>query len=201
MDTIKKSLNDSKELLIKVIEDENLLRNLLKASDICISRLNSGNKIMFAGNGGSAADAQHLAGELVSRLNYDRDALYGIALTNDTSIITSVSNDYGFEEIFARQIKGLGQTGDIFVAMSTSGNSPNIIEAIKIAKQKKITTIGFTGESGGKMIDLCDYLFKVPSTNTPRIQEIHIKLGHILCELIEDGIFKKEKDSLRNVKL
>jgi D-sedoheptulose 7-phosphate isomerase len=193
MDSIKKSLEASKATLEKVIEDHTLLKTLQEASEVCISRLNSGNKIMFAGNGGSAADSQHLAGELVSRFNYERDALYGIALTNDSSIMTSIGNDYGFEEVFARQIKGLGQAGDIFVALSTSGNSPNIIQAINAAKAKKIMVIGLTGESGGKMSDICDFIFKIPSSNTPRIQEMHIKLGHILCELIEDGIFAKGK--------
>lgn len=167
-----------------------MLLQLEEVCTLCVTKLKQGNKILFAGNGGSAADAQHLAGELISKFNYDREALPGIALSTDTSILTAVSNDYGYEEVFARQIQGLGNEGDILLVISTSGNSASILRAIEAAKRKKMLILGFTGESGGKMKEHCDYIFKVPSSETPRIQEIHIKFGHILCELIEDGIFK-----------
>ncbi len=152
----------------------------------CIKR---GGKIMFAGNGGSAADSQHLAAELVGRFMKDRRPLAGIALTTDTSIITAVANDYSFDEIFSRQVLGLGRKGDVFFGISTSGNSPNILKAIESAKSGGIITIGLTGNGGGKMAQIVDYLIDVPyKGKSARIQEVHILIGHILCELIEDAV-------------
>ena len=151
--------------------------------------LRSGHKILFFGNGGSAADAQHLAAELVGRFGPDRSALPGISLCTDTSILTALGNDYGYEKVFARQIEALGQSGDAAIGISTSGNSPSVLEALDVARAKGIFTIGFTGETGGKMNDRADVLFRVPSRQTPRIQETHLLLGHILCDLADRELF------------
>lgn len=186
---IKKQIQDSINLKSKLLEDDNFINLIQKVSDICIKAYKLNNKTLFAGNGGSAADSQHLAGEFVSRFYFDRPGLPSIALTTDTSILTAIGNDYGFDQLFSRQIEALGCSGDIFFAISTSGNSKNIIESLKKAKQKKIITVGFTGKSGGKMIDLCDYCFQVPSNDTPRIQECHIMIGHIICSIVEKNLF------------
>lgn len=151
--------------------------------------LRTGHKVLFFGNGGSAADAQHLAAELVGRFGPDRLPLPAISLTTDTSVLTAVGNDYGYEKVFARQIEALGQAGDTAVAISTSGNSPSVIEAIDVARSKGLFTIGLSGETGGKMKDRVEVLFRVPSRETPRIQETHILLGHILCELVDRELF------------
>ncbi|MCD6570648.1 MAG: D-sedoheptulose 7-phosphate isomerase [Deltaproteobacteria bacterium] len=155
------------------------------AAEVMRNCISMGNKIMFAGNGGSAADAQHLAAELVNRFLLERKPLAGLALTTDTSVITSIGNDYSFDDIFLKQVLALGLKGDILFSVSTSGNSINIIKAIRVAKGMGITTVGMTGSSGGKMKALVDYLIPVPSTDTPRIQEAHILIGHIICEIIE----------------
>ncbi|KYH34468.1 phosphoheptose isomerase [Clostridium tepidiprofundi DSM 19306] len=166
-----------------------LIENIaLKAIDV----YKNGNKILIAGNGGSAADAQHLAGEIVSKFYFDRPALPAIAVTTDTSIITSIGNDYGYDRLFERQIQANGVKGDMFIGISTSGNSENILRAFMECKRMGIITVGFTGETGGKMESLCDYCIKVPSNETPRIQEAHIMIGHILCGIIEKEIFKGE---------
>ena len=151
--------------------------------------LRSGHKVLFFGNGGSAADAQHLAAELVGRFGPDRSPLAAISLSTDTSILTAVSNDYGYENVFARQIAALSQAGDTAIAISTSGNSPSVIEGIDAARSKGLFTVGFTGETGGKMKDRVEVLFKVPSRQTSRIQETHILLGHVLCELVDRQLF------------
>ena len=151
--------------------------------------LRTGRKVLFFGNGGSAADAQHLAAELVGRFGPDRSALPGIALTTDTSILTACGNDYGYDKVFSRQVEALGQAGDTAFAISTSGNSPSVLEAIDVACAKGLFTIGLTGETGGKMKDRCEVLFRVPSNQTPRIQETHILLGHIICDLIDRQLF------------
>lgn len=152
-------------------------------------RLRNGHKVLFFGNGGSAADAQHLAAELVGRFRQNRSALPAISLSTDTSILTAVGNDYGYENVFSRQIEALGQAGDTAIAISTSGNSPNVIAALDVAQARGMLTVGFTGETGGKMKDRVEILFPVPSRETSRIQETHILLGHILCELIEHELF------------
>ena len=169
--------------------DQALRQQLLLALETCLGALRSGNKLMFAGNGGSAADAQHWAGELVSRFYFDRPGLPAIALTTDTSILTAIGNDYGFDYVFARQVEALGQAGDVLVAISTSGRSPNILRAIAAARTKDMRVIGFSGESGGDMAALCDVCFRIPSNETPRIQEGHEFLGHLLCALIEQEMF------------
>jgi len=151
--------------------------------------LRKGRKMLLFGNGGSAADSQHLAAELVGRLGPDRAPLAAIALSTDTSILTAVGNDYGYEKVFARQIEALGHPGDTAIGISTSGNSPSILEALDVARKKGLFTIGFTGETGGKMVDRAEVLFRVPSRVTARIQETHILLGHILCELVDRELF------------
>jgi D-sedoheptulose 7-phosphate isomerase len=151
--------------------------------------LRKGRKVLFFGNGGSAADAQHLAAELVCRFRPDRAALPGISLSTDTSVLTAVGNDYGYDKVFSRQIEALGQPGDIAIAMSTSGNSASVIQAIDTARAKGLFTIGFSGETGGQMKDRVEVLFRVPSRTTPRIQETHQLLGHIICELVDRELF------------
>lgn len=160
-------------------------------ADICEKSLRNGNKIMFCGNGGSAADSQHIAAEFVGKLNYDRPPLAAIALTTDTSAITAIGNDYGFEYIFSRQLHAIGKNGDVLIAISTSGNSANVVQALHDACMSNIATIGMTGESGGKMDGLCDFIYKAPSSNTQEIQEYHIKLGHLFCGMIEERMFPK----------
>jgi D-sedoheptulose 7-phosphate isomerase len=155
-----------------------------------VQAFQQGHRVYFAGNGGSAADAQHLAAEFSGRFYTDRQALPAEALHCNTSYLTAVANDYSYDEIYARLIRGIGQSGDVLVGLSTSGNSANIVRAFEVAREKKIITVGFTGESGGKMKPLSDFLFNIPSSDTPRIQESHILLGHIVCELVEKEYFK-----------
>lgn len=173
----------------RLLGDSNLLRLLNKSADACISAYKRRAKILICGNGGSAADAQHFAGELVSRFYFDRPALAAIALTTDTSIITAIGNDYGYEDVFSRQIEALGQAGDVFIAISTSGNSPNVLKALTKARDLGLTTIGLTGQTGGKMSALCDVCLCVPSESTPRIQECHLVIEHALCAYIEEKLF------------
>jgi D-sedoheptulose 7-phosphate isomerase len=151
--------------------------------------LRRGRKVLFFGNGGSAADAQHLAAELVGRFGPDRAPLAGMSLSTDTSILTALGNDYGYEKVFARQIEALGHEGDIAIGISTSGDSPNVIAAADTARSKGLFTVGFTGETGGKLKDRVEVLFRVPSRETPRIQETHLMLGHILCDLVDRELF------------
>jgi D-sedoheptulose 7-phosphate isomerase len=162
---------------------------IVQTAETIAHGLRNGRKVLFFGNGGSAADAQHLAAELVGRFGPDRSPLAGISLSTDTSILTALGNDYGYERVFARQIDALGQAGDIAIGISTSGNSPSILEALDMARSKGLFTIGLTGEPGGKMIDRAEVLFRVPSRQTPRIQETHLLLGHILCELVDRELF------------
>jgi D-sedoheptulose 7-phosphate isomerase len=187
---ISDQIENSIQIKRAILNTDSLMAELEKACHLCIDAYKSGGKLIIAGNGGSAADAQHIAGELVSRFHFDRPALPGIALTTDTSIMTAIGNDYGYENLFSRQLEGNGKAGDTFLGISTSGNSPNILLGIKTAKEMGLTVIGMTGESGGKMRDICDICLKVPSLETPRIQEAHILFGHILCAYIERGIFK-----------
>ena len=151
--------------------------------------IQEGHKVLFVGNGGSAADAQHLAAEIVGRFEKDRSGLAAIALTTDSSALTSIANDYGFDSIFSRQVEALGQEGDVLVAISTSGKSPNILKAVEVARTKGLTTIGLLGKTGGRLKELVDHALVVPSDNTARVQEAHILIGHILCQLIEESLF------------
>ena len=148
--------------------------------------------MLVAGNGGSAGDAQHIAGEFLSRLNYDRAPLAAIALTTDSSVMTAIGNDYGYEHLFERQVRGLGRPGDVFVAISTSGNSPNVLHALDAARAVGLVTIGFTGRSGGKMVERCDICLRAPSNDTPLIQQLHITAGHIVCGLVEEHLFPRQ---------
>lgn len=187
---ITAQIKETQQVLSIMLEDEALLACVEATAKECVHAMKRGNKVLLAGNGGSAADAQHIAGEFVSRFNFDRPGLPAIALTVDTSILTAVGNDYGYEKLFARQIQALGQQGDIFVAYSTSGSSPNILQALEIAKSNGLTCVGLTGNRKGPMVDHCDYLFEVPSADTPKIQEGHLVLGHILCGLVESELFE-----------
>lgn len=172
--------------------DVALHADLQRAVALCVQALRDGRKLLFAGNGGSAADAQHWAGELVSRFYYDRPGLAAIALTTDSSILTAVGNDYGYDYTFARQIEALGQAGDVFIAISTSGNSPNILRAAQAARARGMHVLGFTGRGGGKLAPLADICFRMPSDETPRIQEGHEFIGHLLCALIESQMFPND---------
>jgi D-sedoheptulose 7-phosphate isomerase len=170
--------------------DESITAEVEQVAKACCAALRAGNKILLAGNGGSAADAQHLAGELVSRLNFDRPGLAAFALTTDSSVLTAIGNDYGYDLVFARQVNAVGAPGDVFIGISTSGRSPNITRALEEARRKGLVTVGLTGQIGGDMPPLCDYCIRVPSSATPKIQEGHIVLGHIICGLIECEIFR-----------
>jgi D-sedoheptulose 7-phosphate isomerase len=192
---IRDQIKSSVELKQRLLEMPHIIEEIEKSSLAIISAYNKRNKLLLAGNGGSAADAQHIAAELVNRFGFDRPGLSAIALTTDTSILTSVGNDSGFEKIFARQADALGTEGDVFIALSTSGNSGNLVEALKICRAKKILTIGLIGSTGGKMADFCDICIKVPSSDTPRIQEIHIMIGHIICSIVEEELFGSHKSA------
>ena len=185
-------LDQAEKLIIAMKADQKILQTMADVSAACVECLKAGGKVLLAGNGGSAADAQHIAGELVSRFAFDRPGLAAVALTTDTSIMTAIGNDYGYEKLFERQIQALGKAGDIFIAYSTSGNSPNIVAALKEAKKSGLICIGLTGNRNGAMDCLCDYVFAVPSADTPKIQEGHLIIGHILCGIIEEKIFGKQ---------
>ncbi|EAI0840545.1 SIS domain-containing protein [Campylobacter jejuni] len=188
---IKEHFTDSILVKEQILKDENLITLIKNASLEVIKAYKNGNKTLLAGNGGSAADAQHIAGEFVSRFYFDRPGIASIALSTDTSILTAISNDYGYENLFARQVQAQGVKGDVFIGISTSGNSKNILKALEFCKQKEIISIGLSGASGGAMNELCDYCIKVPSTCTPRIQEAHILIGHIICAIVEEELFGK----------
>ena len=187
---IKKIINASIVVKQKLLLDERILRTIIQVVDIIVKSFKAGNRVYFAGNGGSAADAQHLAAEFSGRFYSDRVALPAEALHCNTSYLTAVANDYSYDEVYARLIRGIAHSGDVLVGLSTSGNSGNIVKAFEEARRKQVITVGFTGENGGKLKPLSDYLFNIPSTDTPRIQESHILLGHIVCELVEKEFFK-----------
>lgn len=186
---IEKAIKGSIEVKEAILKNSGFSEKMAKLANVSVKSLQNGSKILFCGNGGSAADAQHLAAELSGRFYFDRKPLFAEALHVNTSYLTAVANDYSFDEIYSRLVEAKGRKGDILIGLSTSGNSGNIIKALETAKRKGLVTAGFTGETGGKMAVLCDYLFNVPSIDTPRIQESHILLGHILCELIEVKMF------------
>lgn len=188
---IKEHFQESILVKEQILKDENLITLIKNASLDVIKAYKNGNKTLLAGNGGSAADAQHIAGEFVSRFYFDRPGIASIALTTDTSVLTAIGNDYGYENLFARQVQAQGVKGDVFIGISTSGNSKNILKALELCKQKEIISIGLSGASGGAMNELCDYCIKVPSTCTPRIQEAHILIGHIICAIVEEELFGK----------
>lgn len=189
MEKIKSIITESISVKSDILANVQLLDTISQIVKKIVSGLKGGQRIYFCGNGGSAADAQHLAAEFSGRFYKDRKALPAEALHCNTSYLTAVANDYGYDLVYSRIIEGIGEAGDILVGLSTSGNSANIIKAFETARLKNITTIGFTGMSGGVMKGLADFLINVPSTDTPRIQESHIMVGHIICELVEDSYF------------
>lgn len=182
---------DSIEAKMRTLERE--LPNLARAGELLLGCLRRGGKVLLFGNGGSAADAQHFAAELVSRFRRERPGLAAVALTTDTSILTAIGNDYGFERVFARQIEALGRPGDVAVAISTSGNSPNVLAALDAARARGLLTIGFTGERGGALRERVDVCLRAGSDETPRIQEVHITAAHALCEIVEQTLFEGEE--------
>ena len=186
---IRQQLLESIQVKQAILSDEAFLALIEQASQRCIDAYQNGHRLFTVGNGGSAADAQHIAAELVSRFYFDRPGLAAEALTVNASSLTAIGNDYAYARIFARQLEANGQAGDVLFAISTSGNSENILEAIRSAREKNITVIGFSGKTGGAMADLCDLCFKVPSTDTPRIQEAHILIAHVICAIIENKLF------------
>lgn len=189
-EAIQQSINVKKQLLM----DEEILRIIEKVVDICVTAFKNGGKVLFCGNGGSAADAQHLAAELSGRFYFDRQPLDSEALHVNSSYLTAVANDYSFDEVYSRLVKAKGSKGDVLIGLSTSGNSMNVLRAFEVANHRGMITVGLTGETGGKMKDISSYLIKVPSKDTPRIQESHILIGHIICELIESRIFSSDRD-------
>jgi D-sedoheptulose 7-phosphate isomerase len=182
-------LKASIETKQRVVEDSRLLQTIADVTEAIVTAFESGKKVLFCGNGGSAADAQHLAAEFSGRFYTDRTPLPSEALHCNTSYLTAVANDYGYDVVYSRMIRGIGQQGDVLIGLSTSGNSGNIIKAMEQAKEMGMITVGFTGASGGKMKDLSDFLINIPSSDTPRIQEGHITVGHIICQLVEEQIF------------
>jgi len=173
----------------KVLGDQELLDQISRLTEAVVKAFRAGNKVLFCGNGGSAADAQHLSAEFSGRFYTDRDPLPSEALHVNTSYLTAVANDYSFDVVYSRMVKGMGRKGDVLIGLSTSGNSVNIINALEQARQLGMITAGFTGETGGRMKGLCDFLINVPSRDTPRIQECHILIGHIICQLAEEQLF------------
>ncbi|MBR4155887.1 MAG: D-sedoheptulose 7-phosphate isomerase [Bacteroidales bacterium] len=191
MISIEKIIKDSIDVKQLILNDKKLVQRVNDAAMMCVESLKNGGKIHFCGNGGSAADAQHLAAELSGRFYYDRPPLNAEALHVNTSYLTAVANDYSYDMIYARMLQASAKKGDVIVGISTSGNSTNILKAFDVAKEIGVKTIGMTGESGGKIANVCDILLNVPSKCTPRIQESHIMIGHIICEIIEATIFPK----------
>jgi len=193
MEKIREVMQASVSVKQQMMADKVLIRSIREVVHVLVGALRTGGRVMFCGNGGSAADAQHLAAELSGRFYYDRPPLAAEALHVNTSYLTAVANDYSFDEVFARMVRGQGRRGDVLVGLSTSGNSPNVIRAFETAREAGITVIALTGSTGGKMAPLADLLLNVPSDDTPRIQEAHILIGHIVCEMVEQELFPEEK--------
>ncbi|MDQ6889974.1 MAG: D-sedoheptulose 7-phosphate isomerase [Bacteroidota bacterium] len=194
MDKIKNIIQSSIDVKTKILDDEKIIQTVMDCVNVIVNAFEKGNKVLFCGNGGSASDAQHLAAEFSGRFYTDRDALPAEALHCNTSYITAVANDYSYDVIYSRLIKGIGNPGDVLVGLSTSGNSKNIVHAFETAKEKQMITIGFTGSSGGKLKKFSDHLINIPSDDTPRIQESHITLGHIICQMVEEIYFEETND-------
>jgi len=191
-DFVVQQISESIAVKEAMLDDEELIAQVEAVAELIVETYRNGGKVLLAGNGGSAADAQHIAAELVSRFTFDRPALPAMALTTDSSIVTAISNDYGYDSLFARQLEASGRPGDVFIAISTSGNSPNIVRALATASEIGLVSVGLTGATGGEMADLCRYCVNIPSTDTPRIQEGHITIGHILCASTEQVLFGKD---------
>jgi D-sedoheptulose 7-phosphate isomerase len=193
-DLVAEHFRRSCETLSRAADDLNLRAKIHDIAEAITAAFRGGHKLLIAGNGGSAADAQHIAGEFLSRLNFDRNPLPAIALTTDSSVLTAIGNDYGFDRTFERQVRGLGQAGDVFIAISTSGRSANVIAALKAARERGLMTIGFTGSSeGGSMQSLCEHCLAAPAQETPLIQQIHIVAAHAICGLVERNLFPPKK--------
>lgn len=186
---IKEQQREAYELNKRLLEDEALLKMTEAVAQRCVEVYQAGRKTLFAGNGGSAADAQHLAAEFIGRFSFDRPSLPSIALTTDTSMLTAIANDYGYENVFRRQIQGQGVKGDMFIGLTTSGRSPNIIAAVEECKDREIVTVCLTGAGEHKLAAISDYCIVVPSTSTPRIQEAHTLIGHLICSAVEAALF------------
>jgi D-sedoheptulose 7-phosphate isomerase len=186
---VAQQISESISVKKAMLADADLIWQIEQIAWLIVESYRNGGKVLIAGNGGSAADAQHITAELVSRFTFDRPALPALALTTDTSILTAISNDYGYESLFSRQLEASARAGDVFIAISTSGNSPNIVRALATANQMKLVPIGLSGASGGQMAELCRYCVRIPSTDTARIQEGHITVGHILCAVTEQALF------------
>jgi D-sedoheptulose 7-phosphate isomerase len=193
-DSILDYLKQSRDIVGAAIEDALFLDAISAIADRIAQALAGGKKLLIAGNGGSAADAQHIAGEFLSRLNYDRAPTAAIALTTDSSVLTAIGNDYGYEQVFERQVRGLGVAGDVFIGISTSGRSPNILKAIAAARERGLVAVGFTGKGGGMMRGACDLCLHAPSDATPLIQQVHIMAAHIVCGLVEARLFPRETE-------
>jgi D-sedoheptulose 7-phosphate isomerase len=191
---IKKGILESIKVKQKFLENPKLLSTISQVAQEIINAFKNDKKVLLCGNGGSAADAQHIAAELSGRFYFDREPLFAEALHVNTSYLTAVANDYSYDEVFSRLVKAKGRAGDILIGISTSGNSKNVIKAIEVANEIGMITIGMTGETGGRMKDICKYLINVPSKDTPRIQEAHIMIGHIICEIVEKELFRKHND-------
>lgn len=186
---IQAQLRESAQVVNALLDDRRLHASLASVAQACIRALQQGNKLLFMGNGGSAADAQHLAGEMVSRFAYDRPGLPAFALTTDTSVLTAIGNDYGYVHLFSRQVQAVGQAGDVLIGISTSGKSPNIIAALEEGRRKGLVTVGMAGMQRARITEVVDHCIEIPSASTPKIQEGHIVCGHILCGLIEQAMF------------
>ncbi|OAG27044.1 D-sedoheptulose-7-phosphate isomerase [Thermodesulfatator autotrophicus] len=189
MEKIISAINNSIDVKKRIVENKTLLETILKVAEEIVLAFKNDKKVLFCGNVGSAADAQHLAAELSGRFYFDREPLFAEALHVNTSYLTAVANDYSYDEVYSRLVKAKGRKGDILIGISTSGNSKNVIKAIEVANNIGMITVGMTGETGGKMKDVCKYLINVPSKDTPRIQEAHIMIGHIICEIVEKELF------------
>ncbi len=192
MERIESIVNESIQVKKAFLANKELLNILKTAAEFCIESLKQDGKILLCGNGGSAADAQHIAAELSGRFQYDRDPLFAEALHVNSSYLTAVANDYSYDVVFSRLVKAMGRPNDVLIALSTSGNSKNVVNAVSQAKKQKMTTIGLTGANGGTLAQMCDLCINVPSNNTARIQETHILIGHILCERIERTLFHRD---------
>ena len=191
---LKHYLDESSQCVSNMVSDPTLLSLLFVIANECLNRLQTGNKLLFAGNGGSAAECQHMAGEYVSRFLIERNGLPAIALTTDTSILTAIGNDYGYEMVFSRQIEAVGRKGDLLFVYSTSGKSKNILKAVETAKKMGISVVGMTGLNRGKLDTMCDFIFKTPSKRTPQIQEGHLIAGHAICALVEKQFFQPTRN-------
>ena len=190
-DIVCKQIADSIAVKQAVLADKEICKAVEIAANAVVEAYRNGHRALLAGNGGSAADAQHIAGELVSKFYFERPAIDAVALTTNTSILTAIGNDLGYEVLFSRQVEAMGHKGDVFIGISTSGNSKNIVKALEVCKERGIYTIGLTGESGGAMKPLCDLCIQIPSSETPRVQEAHMMIGHIICCLVEEELFGK----------